>query len=192
MVAHSVPIYEYRRHPGTHSRDSARMLEGTLKMLRAHRASAERDDALRAAYRRGIGSRCEFYGEQLARDLRRAVRVRDWRVAGRDAWVLARRYPRGLAHALVAPRPPASEKRPLAWAHPVDRVRGYLRMLRVLLGQTRDEVRVGRVELAEHLSRLEALASAQLEQLERLAAAAEAGRSSAPGERRDVGSRDEG
>jgi hypothetical protein len=70
-------------------------------------------------------------------------------------------------------------------------VRGYLRTLRVLLVQTRDEVRASRVEVAEHLSRLEEIASAQLERLERLSAAAEAGNSAGPGERRDVGSPDE-
>jgi hypothetical protein len=78
------------------------------------------------------------------------------------------------------------------FTYPVDRLRGYLRRLRVLLGQTRDEVRASRVELARHLTRLEARASARLERLEGLAAAAEAGNSAGPGERRDVGSLDQG
>jgi hypothetical protein len=66
-----------------------------------------------------------------------------------------------------------------------------LRALRVLLGETRNEVRASRVELAGHLTRLEALASAQLEQLEMLAAA-EAVKSPGPGELRDTGRPGEG
>lgn len=56
--------------------------------------------------------------------------------------------------------------------HPVERIRDYLRTLRLLLGQTRDQVHVTRVELAQHLAGLEQLASQQLAQLEKLAAAA--------------------
>jgi hypothetical protein len=56
-----------------------------------------------------------------------------------------------------------------------------------------DEVRASRVELAGHLTQLETLAPVQLEELETLAAAAEAGNAAGPGEeRRGVGSPDEG
>ena len=147
---------------------------------------------MRAAWKRGASEWCEFYGEQLARDLNRTIRGRDWPAAGRDAWVLARRYPRGLARAIGPIRQSASEERVLAWAHSVGRVREYLRTLRVLVGEARDEVRASRVELAEQLSRLEKIASAQLEQLEKLTAAVEAVKSSGPGERRDAGRPDEG
>ena len=166
MAAHRVPIFEYRRYPGTMSRDWAQMLEWSLKMLRAQRAWVRRDDALRPAYERRASVLFGWYGEQVAQDLQRAARERDWRAAGRDAWVLARRYPRGLAHAIGAPGPPAIKNRALAWAHPVDRLQEYLRAVRVLARQTRDEVGASRVELSGHLIRLEALASAQLEQLE--------------------------
>jgi hypothetical protein len=94
--------------------------------------------------------------------------------------VLARRYPRGLAHAIRALRSPAIKNRVPARADPVNRLREYLRAVRVLVGQTRDEVGASRVELSGHLTRLEALASAQLEQLEKLAAA-EAEKSSRTG-----------
>jgi putative methyltransferase (TIGR04325 family) len=62
--------------------------------------------------------------------------------------------------------------------HPVDRLREYLRAVRMVLGQTRDHVQATRVELAAHLTQLEALGASQLAQLERLAAGAEAGNSS--------------
>jgi putative methyltransferase (TIGR04325 family) len=62
--------------------------------------------------------------------------------------------------------------------HPVDRLREYLRAIRMVLGQTRDHVQATGVELAAHLTQLEALATSQLAQLERLAAGAEAGNSS--------------
>jgi hypothetical protein len=62
--------------------------------------------------------------------------------------------------------------------HPLDRLREYLRAIRMVLGQTRDQVQETRVELAAHLTQLEGLAASQLAQLERLAAGAEAGSSS--------------
>jgi glycosyltransferase involved in cell wall biosynthesis len=103
MFVHSVPIAEKRFHHGRVSRNSAYMLESSLATLRAQSASVKHDRVLRAAYARGVAWFRQNYGEQLARDLNSAVRGRDWRAAGRDAWVLARRYPRGLAHAIGAP-----------------------------------------------------------------------------------------
>jgi hypothetical protein len=173
-------MYEYRRHPETHSGNSAQMLEWTLKMLRSQRAWVERDDELGAAYQRGTSVLSGFWGERTALDLHRAVLGRDWPAAGRDAWVLARRYPRGLAHAIRAPLTPAIKNRVRARTDPVDRLRDYLRILRSLVAETREEVGASRVELSGHLTRLEALASAQLEQLEKLAAA-EAEKSSRTG-----------
>lgn len=55
--------------------------------------------------------------------------------------------------------------------HPVQRVRGYLRTLRLLLEQTRDQVHATRVDLSRYVAQLERLDSMQLTQLEALAAA---------------------
>jgi putative methyltransferase (TIGR04325 family) len=61
-----------------------------------------------------------------------------------------------------------------ALTHPAERLRTYLRTLRLLLGQTRDQVQATRVELSAHLTQLETLATSQLAQLEKLTAHAEA------------------
>jgi hypothetical protein len=60
------------------------------------------------------------------------------------------------------------------FTYPFYRLRDYLHILRVLVEQTRDEVQAMRVELAGHLTRLEAIASSQVAELEKLAATAEA------------------
>ncbi len=55
-----------------------------------------------------------------------------------------------------------------ALTHPAKRLRNYLHTVRLLLGQTRDQVDATRVELSAHLTHLETLASSQLAQLEKL------------------------
>jgi hypothetical protein len=104
MFVHSVQIVEYRLHTENMSRDSVQMLESGLATLRAQRAWVAGNDVLRAAYRRGVARCREYYGERVARDLTSEIRRRNWGAAGREAWVLARRYPRGLAHAIGSSR----------------------------------------------------------------------------------------
>ncbi len=53
--------------------------------------------------------------------------------------------------------------------HPLSRLRQYLRTMLSLLGQTRDQVEASGVELAAHLTQLEAIASSHLAQLETIA-----------------------
>ncbi len=65
-----------------------------------------------------------------------------------------------------------------SFLHPVERVREYLRAIRLLLGQTRDQLQATRIELAAHMTQLETLASSQLAHLERLSAGAEAANAS--------------
>ncbi|MBV9007445.1 MAG: glycosyltransferase [Solirubrobacterales bacterium] len=65
-----------------------------------------------------------------------------------------------------------------SFLHPVERLREYLRAIRLLLGQTRDQLQATRIEMAAHMTQLETLASSQLAQLERLSAAAEAANAS--------------
>lgn len=62
--------------------------------------------------------------------------------------------------------------------HPAGRVREYLRTMRSLLVQTSDHAEATRVELSAHLTRLEAIASSQLAQLEKFAAVVDAASSS--------------
>jgi GT2 family glycosyltransferase len=100
---HSVPVAEYRRHPEGVSTDSALVLESELAVLRAQRTWVRRDPSLRAAYGRGIALCVDFYGKQVALDLRNAMREREWRAAFIAASVLARAYPRGLVHAIRSP-----------------------------------------------------------------------------------------
>lgn len=90
------PIFEYRQHPDSLSRDSRLMLNASLAALRAQRRYGLRDASARAAYRRGVSRVRRFYGDELARDLVTAARRRDHLGVLRAAWTLLRRYPRGL------------------------------------------------------------------------------------------------
>jgi putative methyltransferase (TIGR04325 family) len=58
---------------------------------------------------------------------------------------------------------------------PAERVRAYLRAVRSLLGQIRDEVYVTRVELSAHLTQLESLVSLQTARIEQLSAVVDTG-----------------
>jgi glycosyltransferase involved in cell wall biosynthesis len=97
---HDELVAQYRRHGGNMSADPVRMLDATLRVLRAQYAFVQDDEELRAAYERGQRHWRAFYGEQLVERFRRALHDGRRGEAARDAWRLLRRYPAGVRHHL--------------------------------------------------------------------------------------------
>lgn len=98
---HGQVVAHYRRHDTNMSGNAARMLRETLAVLRRQRPFLEGDAASLAAYAEGLNVFQEFYGTQLADEIRTDARQGDWIAAANKALVLARYHPRGLwQHAL--------------------------------------------------------------------------------------------
>lgn len=95
---HGRVVAHYRTHDQNMSADSARMLRETLTVMSWQRRYVEGDPALLAAFEEGWRHWQDFYGHDLATEIRSAVR--GWRFveAGAKALVLGRYFPRGLLH----------------------------------------------------------------------------------------------
>ena len=78
--------------------NAADMLRETLEVLWSQRPFLEGDDASLAAYRDGQRFWQDFYGTQLAHEIRTAAHDHDWATAIAKSAVLAEYYPRGLWH----------------------------------------------------------------------------------------------
>lgn len=98
---HGTVVAHYRRHESNMSGNAGRMLRETLEVLWSQRPFLEGDPASLAAYREGWHLWREFYGTQLADEIRGDVRAREWSAALSKAAVLAEYHPRGLWHHLV-------------------------------------------------------------------------------------------
>ena len=95
---HHEVIAEYRQHPTSTSQNGELMMKATAAVLRAQHEHVRGDAKLEAAHKLGVRFYREYYGEQMINQVRERVRRGgDWRRALRDAGVLLRHYPRGVA-----------------------------------------------------------------------------------------------
>ena len=95
---HGQVVAHYRRHAESMSRDASRMLQETLTVLRRERPFVEGEPALLAAYYEGWEHWRDFYGSEVAEEIRGHVRARQWTRAARKAAVLGWLHPQGLIH----------------------------------------------------------------------------------------------
>ena len=142
------PIFEYRLHPTSTTRNAGLMLGSALRVLRSQRRWVRGDPSLRAAWRLGRANMRNYYGERLAGYAAAAVRSHRWRDAARALRQLVRHYPRGLLSAISpawGPGPVAfdqdSSQRPRLRV-PLGRLREHLRTIRNAAAQTQGEVMV--------------------------------------------------
>src|SRR5688572_21060661 len=91
---HGAIVAHYRRHDENMSGNAGRMLRETLEVLRSQRAFLEADEASLAAYCEGLRLWRDFYGTQLADEIRTDVRRHEWVSAFAKASVLAEYHPR--------------------------------------------------------------------------------------------------
>ena len=104
-IARHHPVYDHggivahcRRHDADMRGNAGRMLRETLEVLWSQRAFLEADDASLVAYYEGLRLWRDFYGTQLADEIRTDVRRHEWASALAKAAVLAEYHPRGLWH----------------------------------------------------------------------------------------------
>ena len=93
---HGQLVAQFRRHDRPASFDAARLLRDTLAVIRSQRPFLEGDEASLVAYEDGWRSWQQFYGEQLAGEVRSALREHRWAAALTRMMTLGRYYPRGL------------------------------------------------------------------------------------------------
>lgn len=93
---HARVVAHYRKHTTNMSGHAGRMLRETLAVLRSQRPFLEGDLPSLAAYHDGWRNWQEFYGTQLATEIRSAVRGHHLLTAAAKALVLGRYHPRGL------------------------------------------------------------------------------------------------
>lgn len=117
---HATVVAHYRKHAANMSGNAARMLRETLEVLRSQRPFLEGDGASLAAYREGQRLWQEFYGTQLADEIRTAVRQAEWAAAMSKSATLAKYHPRGLWHHMAR-----KGKRVLKGVEPEARVAGH-------------------------------------------------------------------
>ena len=90
---HEDMVLEYREHESNLSKNPERMLISTLTVLRAQYDVVKEKPAYKEAYRKGIASWREFYGEQVVEKVRDDVRAREWRQAFKRIQVLCQFCP---------------------------------------------------------------------------------------------------
>jgi glycosyltransferase involved in cell wall biosynthesis len=95
---HGQVVAHYRRHGANMSGNAAQMLRETLAVLHRQRPFLEGDEASLMAYAEGLRGWQDFYGTQLADEIRTHAREGDWIAAVNKALILARYHPRGLWH----------------------------------------------------------------------------------------------
>jgi cellulose synthase/poly-beta-1,6-N-acetylglucosamine synthase-like glycosyltransferase len=106
-VARHYPVYDHGavvaqcRDTGTAMGSAADLLRETLEVLWAQRPFLEGDEASLAAYADGQRVWQEYYGAQLAEEIRSAAREHEWLTALTKAAVLAEYHPRGFWHHLA-------------------------------------------------------------------------------------------
>ena len=93
---HGQVVAHYRQHESNMSGNAARMLRETLAVLRRQRRFLEGDEASLVAYSEGVRLWQDFYGTQLADEIRTDARRGNWVSAANKAMVLARHHPGGL------------------------------------------------------------------------------------------------
>ena len=98
---HGHLVAHYRKHAANMSGNATRMLQETLDVLWRQRPFLEGDEASLVAYREGVRLWQDFYGTQLADEIRTDVRNGEWMHALTKAATLAEYHPRGLWHHIV-------------------------------------------------------------------------------------------
>jgi glycosyltransferase involved in cell wall biosynthesis len=94
---HRAEVAEYRLHGSNMSRDAEVMLRAAVAVLRSQRKHVRERKEYRKAYRAGLRSTREFYGDQVVIDARLHLSERRWRQAISSIAALVRYYQRGLA-----------------------------------------------------------------------------------------------
>ena len=107
-IARHHPVYDhgsvvahYRKHDTNMSGNAGRMLRETLEVLWSQRPFLEGDEPSLAAYRDGWRLWQDFYGTQLADEIRSEVRAGEWASVFSKVAMLAEYHPRGLWHHLT-------------------------------------------------------------------------------------------
>jgi hypothetical protein len=100
ICCHDEVVAEYRVRNAGMSRNAALMLESVVRAMQSQRRYVRQSAELRAAYKAGIRFWKRYYGEPLIRQIKGCVQQRQWRGVVSGAWILARRYPQGLASVL--------------------------------------------------------------------------------------------
>lgn len=93
---HGEVVAEYRQHGTNMTRDPALMLRTTVALLRAQRKHIEGNEQYEKAYRRGLRTGKEFYGDPLADEVRTYIKMRRWGRVLRGVLALVRYYPQGI------------------------------------------------------------------------------------------------
>jgi hypothetical protein len=93
---HGELVAEYRRHDATLSADPALMLRSTVAVLHMQRGYVRGNKQYEKAYKAAMEAIPEHDAVNLAVEIKSHARERQWSKAARDAWALARYYPRGL------------------------------------------------------------------------------------------------
>lgn len=88
-------VLEHRRHAENMTLNSAVMLRATITTLRRERQQLAGNKLYHQALREGIKAVQQDYGEALITEVRRELRVIQFRQAARDLFALFRYYPRG-------------------------------------------------------------------------------------------------
>ena len=94
---HGQIVAHYRKHTGNMSGNATRMLMESLIVLRRERPFIEGDPSLLAAYYQGWKHWRDFYGGEVAQEIREHIRAREWGRAARKAALLGWLHPQGLA-----------------------------------------------------------------------------------------------
>ena len=81
-------VVDYREHEANTSRDSARMLQSTLKALHSQQERVKGTKEYEEAYKHGIKSWQSLYGNALLKDVLVHVRQREWKQGLWDMLVL--------------------------------------------------------------------------------------------------------
>jgi glycosyltransferase involved in cell wall biosynthesis len=105
VVSHGHLVAEYRHHENSMSRDAARMLIHTLKVVRSQKKYIRNVPDYRSAYRLGRYYWRVYYGEETARNIRNYMSRGEWRLAVRSLLILMAYHPAG-AISMVAEKWP--------------------------------------------------------------------------------------
>src|SRR5215207_9859205 len=90
---HGELVLDYRQHGANTSRDSARMLRDTLKVLHSQRERVRGGKVYEEAYKHGIKSWQSLYGNALLKDVLVHARKREWKQGLWEMLVLIRHDP---------------------------------------------------------------------------------------------------
>jgi glycosyltransferase involved in cell wall biosynthesis len=97
VLTHGEVVADYRFHSAGMSRDPARMLKFTMKVLRAQRRRVRGTPALEAACSTGIEAYQSLYGRPLIREIAVHLKRHDWKDVVPDSLVALQYYPRAFA-----------------------------------------------------------------------------------------------